>query len=67
MPEHAILDLPVAREVASMIQLLPLFRLAKADLHQKLTNEAGIYADEKTVHNKDNETNTETINRIRTA
>jgi hypothetical protein len=63
--DNVMLDLPVTREITSMIQLLPLVQADKADLQQQLANETRIYADEKAAHKKDNDTNAETIKSLK--
>lgn len=54
--DTVVLDLPVARVLTTMAELVPLLQADKADLTQQLTNETKIYNDEVSAHKKDTET-----------
>lgn len=55
--DTVVLDLPTARDLTTMAQLVPLLQADKADLTKQLSNETKIYNDEVSAHQKDNQTN----------
>ena len=63
--DNVQIDLPTARNIASMVQLLPLLQQDKADLQKALDNETHMYTNEVAAHKKDNEANAKTVTALK--